>query len=108
MFEDVSKTRDTDTMKTRELRNIAFVFVNDFFIEETGEPIGIRADFLNEFKVFPVNFDVDEIKYGTYIYLAGKKVLHDRIKIEEISQEEVFSGDNRRMIWLSYSSVRRL
>ncbi len=94
-------------MKSRELRNIAFIFVNDYFIEETGELVGIRADYLNEFRVTPIDFDADDIRYGTYILLAGKKILHDRIKKDEISEEERFSNGEKRMIWLSYSSVKR-
>ncbi len=93
-------------MKSRELRNIAFIFVNDyFFIEETGELIGIRADFLNEFRLIPLDFDIDEIKYGTYILFAGKKVLRDEIRRNEISEEEEFSSGEKRMIWLSYGLV---
>ncbi len=94
-------------MKSGELRNIAFIFVNDYFIEETGEFIGIRADFLNEFRLKPIDFDTNEIKHGTYLLFAGKKVLCDKIRRNEISEEEVFSGGEKRMIWLSYSSVRR-
>ena len=93
-------------MKTRELRNLAFVFVNDCYIEENGELIGIRADYLNEFRVSPLDFDSSDLKHGTYLYLANKKILNDRIRREEISEEEIFSG-NKKMIWLSYPIVKR-
>ncbi len=94
-------------MKSRELRNIAFIFVNDYFIEGTGELVGVRADYLNEFRIIPIDFDSDDIRYGTYILITGKKILHDKVKRDEVSEEEVFSNGEKRMIWLSYSSVRR-
>ena len=92
-------------MKTRELRNLAFVFVNDYYIEESGELIGIRADYLNEFRVSPLDFDITDLKHGTYLYLANKKIVNDRIRRDEISEEEVFAG-NKKMIWLSYPIVK--
>jgi len=94
-------------VKSRELRNIAFIFVNDYFSEETGELVGVRADYLNEFRVTPVDFGIYDIRHGTYILFAGKKTLHDEIGRDEVSEEEVFSDGTKRMIWLSYSTLSR-
>uniref|UniRef100_A0A7J3ZAE9 Uncharacterized protein n=1 Tax=Ignisphaera aggregans TaxID=334771 RepID=A0A7J3ZAE9_9CREN len=82
-------------IKSRELKNLAFVFVNDYFLEDDGELLGIRVDFLNGFRVLPVNFDADEIRHGVYLFIAGKRVLSDRVRRGEVSEEEVFAGNEK-------------
>ena len=96
-------------MRSRELRGLAFIFVNDYFVEDTGELLGIRADFLHEFRV-KIKGYIDPwqgLKYGTYLLLCHQKLFEDNVAVDEISDREVFAGGNKRMIWLGYSEVQR-
>ncbi len=96
-------------MRSRELRGMAFVFVNDYFVEDTGELVGVRADFLHEFRVkMKLDFDPGYgLRYGTYLLSCGQKLFADEVSSDEISEKEVFTSKDKRMVWLGYSMVKR-